>query len=123
MYNNRLGKKINFPASWAKFPPSRVDIPPLWGGFLYVFLYFFPPNHKFPGQELCILPVFSRPGINKTYNSRTKNYIHVSVNIAQVFKSGGTQILRQTGMMWRSNGLLFYKKSLKHGSHFLQKNP
>ena len=41
---NRPGKK--FPASSAKFPSSRVDFPPVWEGFPYVFLNFFPPNHK-----------------------------------------------------------------------------
>ena len=46
----RLGKNVYFPASWAKFPSSRVDFPPVWDGFPYVFLYFFPPNHKISRQ-------------------------------------------------------------------------
>ena len=46
----RPGKNVYFPASWAKFPSSRVDFPPVWDGFPYVFLYFFPPNHKISRQ-------------------------------------------------------------------------
>ena len=46
----RPGKNVFFPASWAKFPSSRADFPPVWDGFPYVFLYFFPPNHKISRQ-------------------------------------------------------------------------
>ena len=46
----RPGKNVCFPASWAKFPSSRVNFPPAWEGFPYVFLYFFPPNHKISQQ-------------------------------------------------------------------------
>ena len=42
----RPEKNIHFPASWAKVSFSRVDFPPVWKGFPYVYLYFFPPNHK-----------------------------------------------------------------------------
>ena len=47
---NRPGKNVHFPASWAKFPSRGADFPPVWDGFPYVFLYFFPPNHKISRQ-------------------------------------------------------------------------
>ena len=46
------------------------NFPPVWKGFpnVFTFLYFFPPNHKFPSKELPILPVYFRPaGRTKTF--------------------------------------------------------
>ena len=45
-FSTGLEKNLYFPASCAKFPSSRVDFPPVWEGFPYVFIIFFPPNHK-----------------------------------------------------------------------------
>ena len=36
-------KNAYFPESWAKFPSSRADFPPVWDGLPYLFLYLFPP--------------------------------------------------------------------------------
>ena len=46
MVVGRPEKNVYFPASWAKFPFSRVDFPPMWVGFPYVFLYFFPSKSQ-----------------------------------------------------------------------------
>ena len=58
MPKNRTGKTVYFPSSWAKFPTSRVDFPPVWDGFPYDILSLH--ITKFPGKELPVLPVFSR---------------------------------------------------------------
>ena len=55
------GKNLYFPASCTKFPSSRVDFPPVWEGFPYVFLYFPLQITKFPCKELPVLPVFFFP--------------------------------------------------------------
>ena len=41
-----LEKNVYFLASWAKFPSSRVDFPPVCEGFPYVFLYFSPSRSQ-----------------------------------------------------------------------------
>ena len=51
-------KNAYFPASWAKFPSSSADFPPVWDGFPYVFLYFFPPNHKISWQGTSCFACF-----------------------------------------------------------------
>ena len=57
---SRPGKNVYFPASWAKFPSSRANFPPVWDSFRYVFIYFFPPNHKISWRSfpLCCAWVF-----------------------------------------------------------------
>ena len=56
----QAGKIFNFPASCAKFPSSRVDFPPVWKGFPYIFLYFFSPNHKISLQGASRFAHFSQ---------------------------------------------------------------
>ena len=43
-------EKFFFPCKLGKISLQRVDFPPVWDGFPYVFLYFFPPNHKISRQ-------------------------------------------------------------------------
>ena len=52
-----LKKNVNFPAIWAKFPPTRQDFPP--------FMYFFVSNRKkslpikiFPARSFCQFAIF-----------------------------------------------------------------
>ena len=54
-------KNVDFPVSWAKFPPSKVDFPLVWDGFPCISLFFSLQITKLPGKALPILPVFSRP--------------------------------------------------------------
>ena len=55
-------KNVYFPSSWAKFPSSMAGFRPVWDGFSYVYLYFFPPNHKTSWQGACLFVIFF-PGL------------------------------------------------------------
>ena len=72
---SRPGKNVYFRASWAKFPSSRVDFPPVWDDFPYVFLYFSLQITKFPGKELPVSPIFSRPDAQLTFDKLSNRVI------------------------------------------------
>ena len=59
-------KKSLLPCKLCKVPSSRVGFPPVWEGFPYVFLYFFPSkSQNFPARSFpfCLffpgLPIYS----------------------------------------------------------------
>ena len=64
---SRSGKNVYFPANWAKFPSSRADFPLVCGmvSLMYLFIYFFPPNHKISWQGASCFACFF-PGLVKS---------------------------------------------------------